>query len=49
MIQRGRCSRFLFEAAKPIGVGRDLAANDLDRDLAAESGIPRAEYLAHAA
>ena len=47
MVQRRRRPRFLLEATKAIGIGRDRLRQDLDGDFAVEPGIVRATDFAH--
>ena len=49
VIERGEHARFALEAGEPIGMRRELARQDLDRDVASEPRIARAVDLAHAA
>ena len=49
MVQRAGGPRLLFEALPARRVGSDIRGQYLERDLAAQSRIPRPVYLAHAA
>ena len=49
MIQRGEHPRLALEAREPIGMARERARQDLDRDVAPELGVARPVHLAHAA
>ena len=49
MIQRGQQPRFALEAGEPLGIDREQARKDLDRDVAPELRVARAIDLAHAA
>ena len=49
MIQRGEHARLALEAREPVGVARERARQDLDRDVAPELRVARAVHLAHAA
>jgi hypothetical protein len=49
MIQRGGGARFLLEAVQAFGVGGESGRQHLDRDVAAETRIPRSIDLALAA
>jgi hypothetical protein len=49
MIQRGSRARFLFETPQPVRIGRKERRQDLDRNVAAEPYIFRAEDLTHTA
>ena len=41
--------RLTFEASEPITIARKDVREDLDRDVAAEFGVPRAIHVTHAA
>ena len=41
--------RFACEPREPVGVAGERVGKDLQRDIAIELGIARAEYLAHPA
>ena len=47
MIQRGGRTGLLFETREPLGVGRELRRQHLDRHLAAETGVHGLVHLAH--
>jgi len=47
--QRGERLRFLLEARHSVRIGREGGRQHLDRDVAPQSGIAGAIYLAHAA
>src|SRR5439155_7525841 len=49
MIERARGASLLFKAMQPIGIGRESRRQNLDRNIAAQSGIARAIHLAHSA
>jgi len=49
VIQRGRCARFLLEAAETIEVRRHGRREHFDGDVASEAWIARAIHLTHAA
>ena len=49
VVEGGDGSGFELEPAKADGVGGDVVGEDLDRDVAAEAGIPRAVNRPHAA
>ena len=49
MIERARGTAFGDQPALAIGIGRHLGMQQLDRDVALESWIPRLEHFAHAA
>ena len=49
MIQRRQQARLAVEAGAPLGIGREEARKDLDRDIAPELRVARAVHLAHAA
>ena len=42
------CTRLAVKARHRIGIGRQPLWQDLDRDIPAESGIPRSIHFAHA-
>src|SRR5262249_7731060 len=48
MVQRGDGPGLLFEPSQPIGIARVVGGEDLQRDVAAETRVPRAIDLAHA-
>ena len=47
VIQRRHGARLLLEAAQPVGVGRELGRQRLDRDLAIEPRVARPPDLTH--
>ena len=49
MIERRKHARFALEARQPIGIERNAARQDLQRDVAAELRVVRAIDLAHPA
>jgi hypothetical protein len=49
MIQRGDDLGLPLEALEPVAVGRDLAGEELQRDLAFEARILREEHVPHPA
>ena len=49
VVQRGRGARFLLEAPEAVSIGRDVGAQDLDRDRAVQPRIARLGHLAHSA
>ena len=49
MVQRRQCPGFALESLEPLGVAAELRRQHLERDIAAQSRIPRAIHLAHAA
>ena len=49
MIERREDLCFALEARHALGIQREGIGQDLDRDVAAQSGISRAIHLAHAA
>ena len=49
VVERGGGARFLFEAAKRVGVARQLRTEQLHGDLSLEAAILREVHLAHAA
>src|SRR2546426_7736068 len=49
MIERARGASLLFKAMQPIGIGRESRRQNLDRNIAAQSGIARAIHLTHPA
>ena len=49
VIQRGEDPRLALEAGQALRVARELARQDLDRDLATEFDVARPVHFAHAA
>jgi hypothetical protein len=49
MVERTGDSCLLLEAAKELDIGRDDLGHDLQGDVTAESGVPGAVDLRHAA
>ena len=49
MVEHAGRARFLLETAQRIGVGRKIARQNFDRDVALQARVLRAIHLAHAA
>jgi hypothetical protein len=49
MIERGEQLGFAAEPREPFGIIGDLRRQHFERDVAMQSGVPRAVDLAHAA
>ena len=49
MIERGEDVCFALEARHALGIQREGIGQDLDRDVATQSGVSGAIHLAHAA
>ena len=49
MVQRGQRLRLACETREPIGIAREELRQDLDRDVAIEPGVARAEHFPHSA
>src|SRR5690349_4627416 len=48
MIEAGDDRRFAIEAVTPLGIGREIRRQELDRDGAAEAGVDCPVHFAHA-
>ena len=49
MVQRGEDLGFALEPGQPIGIERESVGQNLERDVAVQTGVARAVDLAHAA
>ena len=49
MVERGEVQRLLAEADEPLGVARELARQQLERDVTIEARVVRPVHVAHAA
>ena len=49
VVEAGGRARFLLEPLVPVGIGRELGREHLDRHVAPEAGVPRAVDLPHPA